>query len=103
LIFIWGPLHRLHPRIRPDTRAKCRAAGLTKSPAPLHALPAGALPASRIVVGVFENLHWSRYSSEYRRNFCDHVWSAARHFTQQTLLRKAHHVGLWLTRNAQYG
>lgn len=50
-----------------------------------------------MIVGVFENLHWHRYSDEYRKFFIDGVQRVVAAFPEVTFLIKPHHAGLWLT------
>lgn len=97
-IYIWGPMHTLHPRIRDDVRVRCVPVGCPKDArvpaADLH----GLVPQGRPVVGIFENLHWHRYSDAYRQAFLDNVATLSREFREVLFLVKPHHAGLWLTR-----
>ncbi len=96
-IYIWGPLQTLHPDIPSQTRVKCLPIGCTK---PAHSISvnlSGLLPAEGIIVGVFENLHWNRYTDDYRRFFLDGVQRLATSFPHITFLVKPHHAGVWLT------
>ncbi|HSV80309.1 MAG TPA: hypothetical protein VLK85_14040 [Ramlibacter sp.] len=97
-IYIWGPMHTLHPRAGAGVRARCVPVGCPKEaraePAPLD----GLLPLGRPIVGVFENLHWHRYSDEYRQAFIEDVLAAAQAHPQVQFLVKPHHAGMWLTR-----
>lgn len=96
-IYLWGGPQTLHPEVGPSIRARCVAAGCTK---PAFA-PAGAvgalLPEGMPVIGVFENLHWHRYSDAYRAFFLDGVEALAEAFPHICFLVKPHHAGLWLT------
>jgi uncharacterized NAD(P)/FAD-binding protein YdhS len=97
-IYIWGPMHTLHPRASIAVRARCMPVGCPKEARVKPADLDGLLPAGRPVVGVFENLHWHRYSDEYRQNFIDNVRAAAQAFPDVVFLLKPHHAGLWLTK-----
>ncbi|MEM6449693.1 MAG: hypothetical protein AAF703_05185 [Cyanobacteria bacterium P01_D01_bin.105] len=55
---------------------------------------------SRLVT-VFENLHWGRYSDEYRQQFLTDLAQTARAHPHVTFLVKPHHTGLWLTKRYQ--
>ena len=96
-IYTWGPLQTLHPDIPSQSRVKCFPVGCPK---PADSIPAnltGLLPAEGIIVGIFENLHWHRYSDDYRRFFLDGVQRLATAFPHITFLVKPHHAGVWLT------
>ncbi|URF03423.1 hypothetical protein [Cupriavidus campinensis] len=96
-IFTWGTLDQLHPGIRNDNRAKCVAAGTPKpvagNPRPLPS----SVPDDKPLIGVFENLHWHRYSEAYRAFFLESVEKIARAFPDVTFLVKPHNAGRWLT------
>jgi glycosyltransferase involved in cell wall biosynthesis len=97
-IYIWGPKHTLHPRIREDVRARCVPVGCPKDPSVPAADLKGLLPEGRPIVGIFENLHWHRYSDAYRQAFLANVTAMAGEFPHAVFLVKPHHAGLWLTR-----
>ncbi|WP_439670936.1 hypothetical protein AEMCBJ_15080 [Cupriavidus necator] len=97
-IFTWGPLEQLHADIRHDNRAKCVPAGIPKpvaggDPRPLPP----SIPDDKPLIGVFENLHWHRYSEDYRDFFLESVEMIAREHPEVTLLVKPHNAGRWLT------
>ncbi|MEO5861662.1 MAG: hypothetical protein ABIQ03_04280 [Burkholderiales bacterium] len=96
-IFVWGPLELLHPDIEWRTRAKCIPVGCPKpaSVTPLEA-PIATL-SGKTVVGIFENLHWHRYSDNYRDFFLKGVRQLASRFSEVTFVVKPHNAGLWLT------
>jgi hypothetical protein len=97
-IFIWGPLSTLHPQCAPQTVSRCISVGCPK-PAwqPLSPELDELLPRSRKIVGVFENLHWHRYSDAYREFFLESVRRLAEEFEEHVFLVKPHHAGMWLT------
>lgn len=97
-IFIWGPLALLHPDVDLRTRAKCVPVGCPKpASATLPAVPIAVL-SGKTVVGIFENLHWHRYSDEFRNFFLEGVRRLANRFPDVTFALKPHNAGLWLTR-----
>ena len=51
------------------------------------------------VVAVFENLHWNRYSGEWRRHFLNDLVGFAASHPNVAVLLKPHHGGLWSIRN----
>lgn len=96
-IYLWGSEDTLHQGIRPNTRAKCISAGCPKPAMEPAANLSGLLDDDAVVIGVFENLHWHRYSDEYRQFFLDGIADLALQFPAITFLVKPHHAGLWLT------
>lgn len=96
-IYLWGGLDTLHPKVRPDTRRKCVPMGCPKPAHVARADLGGILPSGRPVIGVFENLHWARYSDSYRTFFIDNVQRLAHAFPDVVFLVKPHHAGAWLT------
>lgn len=96
-IYLWGSSDTLHQDIRPDTLAKCVSAGCPKPAIEPAADLSGLLDDDAVLIGVFENLHWHRYSDAYRQFFLDGVADLASQFPAITFLVKPHHAGLWLT------
>ncbi|GID05779.1 hypothetical protein TMM008_29810 [Pseudomonas sp. 008] len=96
-IYLWGGLDTLHADISAATRAKCVAIGCSKVGRDESANLDALIAPEACVVGVFENLHWHRYSEEYRQFFLEGVTALAEQFPSVTFLIKPHHAGLWLT------
>ncbi|EJM65087.1 hypothetical protein PMI30_03410 [Pseudomonas sp. GM50] len=96
-IYLWGPLDTLHPRVSKETKSKCLPIGLSKPISEKTADLSALITEDKCVIGIFENLHWHRYSDEYRKFFLDGVMALAQKFTTITFLIKPHHAGLWLT------
>jgi hypothetical protein len=97
-IYLWGPLSTLHPEINPSTQIKCVAMGFPK-PVPDSAVNLDHLiDKDATVIGIFENLHWHRYSDFYREFFIEGVLSLAERFPDIIFLLKPHHAGMWLTK-----
>lgn len=96
-IYLWGGLDTLHPKVRPDTRRKCVPIGCSKPAYVARAELGGLLPPGMPVIGVFENLHWARYSDSYRTSFITNVQRLAHAFPRMIFLVKPHHAGAWLT------
>ena len=96
-IYLWGPKSTLHPGISGATRRKCVPVGCAKPVKEPTAKLHGLLPKNNGVIGVFENLHWHRYSDEYRQFFLEGVTVLAEQFPKVVFLVKPHHAGLWLT------
>ncbi|OUM72339.1 hypothetical protein AUC60_18475 [Pseudomonas caspiana] len=97
-IYIWGPLETLHPDVNLSTREKCVPIGCPKLVSQENVELDQFIASDKTVVGVFENLHWHRYSDEYRNFFLDGVQNLAARFPDYIFLIKPHNAGLWLTR-----
>ncbi|NEQ55292.1 MAG: hypothetical protein F6K11_35105, partial [Leptolyngbya sp. SIO3F4] len=96
-IFTWGTVDMLPPEVLPETRAKCIAVGCPKHiklPEPMVQVP----NRGESLVTIFENLHWDRYSDDFRRQFLVHLEKTALQFPNTSFLVKPHHAGLWLTK-----
>jgi hypothetical protein len=96
-IYLWSGLESLDASVDDELRARCVPAGCTKPAQEQEDDPPLPLPEAGKVVGVFENLHWHRYSDDYRAFFLDSLTEAAAAFPAVTFLVKPHHAGMWLT------
>jgi glycosyltransferase involved in cell wall biosynthesis len=54
--------------------------------------------SGRKVVGVFENLHWDRYTQSYRNKFVQDLLETAAALPELLFLLKPHHAGKYLAR-----
>lgn len=85
-IFMWGNKEQLHPSVQEDIRNRCVPVGCPK-----EVLPVSAFKNSRPHhIGVFENLHWSRYSSGYKERFIRFLSQAAKRLPEVTFWVKPH-------------
>ncbi|MFJ2487789.1 glycosyltransferase [Pseudomonas sp. NPDC087639] len=100
-IYLWGGLDTLHPEVSNATRMKCVPIGCPKINQVETADLSALIDPQACVVGVFENLHWHRYSEDYRQFFLDGVTALAERFPDVIFLIKPHHAGLWLTSRYQ--
>ena len=96
-IYLWGGLDTLHANVRMTTRSKCMPIGCPKPARVAKANLTEQLPPDSTVIGVFENLHWARYSDAYRTFFLEGVQRLAIEFPELIFLVKPHHAGMWLT------
>jgi glycosyltransferase involved in cell wall biosynthesis len=96
-IYLWGGLDTLHKDVAPATQGKCLAVGCPKPAKPEQQALAGLGCNKNPIIGVFENLHWHRYSEAYRNFFIEGIKSLAATFPELTFLVKPHHAGVWLT------
>ena len=98
VIFTWCATDDLADWIAPETRAAVVPVGSPKtvpnfaSPTPLHQ---GFWTRT---VGVFENLHWARFSEVYRERFLEDMRDAAAANPDTLFLIKPHHAGRWTSR-----
>lgn len=94
-IFTWGPIEKLHPEIRPETKKRCIPVGCSKS---LDQSTSLSKPGGRSrFIAVFENVHWLRYDDTYRSSFLSDLERIARSFPDTTLFVKPHPGGKWMT------
>jgi len=115
-IFTWGPLADLPDEVSDETRQKCVAVGCPKfaetslvnaSRIKADVLGSSACsagihsPEGGLLVAVFENLHWCRYSDRYRQQFIEDLEQMATDYPDITVLVKPHHTGRWLTQEYQ--
>ena len=99
-IFTWGDTRLLSPQALPETVKRCLPVGCVKEV--IRDVPHLKIPGNRdYLVGVFENLHWHRYSDYYRQRFLQDVVETAIYFPHITFLVKPHHAGKWLTERYQ--
>lgn len=96
-IFIWGSLNSLHKNVPQATRSKCLPVGCPKMPRPTPTDIKHLIPADKPIIGVFENLHWHRYSNQYRTFFLKSIEELAISFPEVAFLVKPHNAGMWLT------
>jgi hypothetical protein len=100
-IFIWGSPEGLAPWAAGETRSAVQPVGNPKATPP----PAMRLDLNqgfwRRAIGVFENLHWHRFSDHYRERFIADLEAAAEAEPDDLFIIKPHHAGRWLSRNRE--
>ncbi|MEC4892816.1 MAG: glycosyltransferase [Oscillatoria sp. PMC 1051.18] len=95
-ILLWGDVNLLAPEALPETISRCIPVGCPKEISPVT--PEIKIPGKRdYAIAIFENLHWHRYSEDYRQSFLADLETTARRFPNTTFLVKPHHAGMWLT------
>ena len=97
-VFTWGEREGLAPWAAPETRAKVVAVGSPKATPPPAAAPDLRLGHWARIVGVFENLHWHRFSELYLERCLEDLAAAAAARPDTLFLVKPHHAGRWLSR-----
>ena len=96
-IFIWGEEATLHPDTPADVKARCVSVGCPKE---LRGPGAMQKPEGRpFVVAVFENLHWHRYTNEYRAQFAADLKETAGRFPEILFSVRPHPDHRWIERN----
>jgi hypothetical protein len=97
LILTWGGPERLSDAACAETRAKVVPVGCPK-----RAFSRGDFKdfpgADRRFIAIFENLHWKRYSDEYRAQFVRDVTTTAASSPDLHFVLKPHMGGQWFTR-----
>ena len=98
-LFTWCAPEDLATWVPAETRAKVVPVGSPKTPP----TPAAALDLRQghwpRVIGVFENLHWHRFSELYIERALADLGGAAEARPETLFLVKPHHAGRWLSRN----
>ena len=93
VIFTWADPAALPDWLDPDIRRRC--VGLGRS----WILPQNGDHGGNLPIGVFENLHWERYSNEYRRAFVDDLLRVADAIKGRQFVVHAHPAGLWFRKH----
>jgi glycosyltransferase involved in cell wall biosynthesis len=99
-ILTWGGPEQLAEWVSEETRSKVVPVGCPKPVVEKRAWRGFPL-ADQSFIGIFENLHWSRYSDEFRSCFLADLAAAARAFPDTTFVLKPHPAGKWSTTQAQ--
>jgi len=100
-VFTWAAPELLPGAVDPSTRAKAVGVGYSPPPTDAFLQQMDALGLEREgddLVGVFENLHWTRYSDAYRERFLADLEATCRQFPKLTFVFKPHPEGRWLTK-----
>ncbi|MCB0403314.1 MAG: hypothetical protein KDD51_00915 [Bdellovibrionales bacterium] len=95
-IFIWGEPDSLDSRVPEQIRRRCIPIG--RPLAQRQPIRPEALQSAQTKVGIFENLHWERYSTEYRRSFLRDLRLTIAGFPDCLFVIKPHHAGMWFTK-----
>lgn len=96
-ILTWGNADTFHPDIKKAIKEKTIPVGCIK---PVWPEIQGVTPIDELeglVIGIFENLHWHRYSASYQKQFLLALDKCAEQFPDVTLFIKPHPAGMWLT------
>ncbi len=105
-VFTWRSKDNLPDWVPIDTLERVIGVGSSKltpvEPEPVPLGDAGG-PPSRWTrsVGIFENLHWHRYSEAYIAAFIDNLVLCARELPDVHFLVKPHSAGRWLVKNRE--
>lgn len=96
-ILIWGEISTLHPEASPSIIQRITSIGCPKE---VGVFSSQVTPLDEIdsrVIGIFENLHWHRYSENYREQFLKSVKLCADKYPDIIFFIKPHPAGMWLT------
>jgi hypothetical protein len=96
-IYLWGTVLSLHPLVPESTRAKCLTVGFPDARRVARKVKTGE--TKTCVVGVFENLHWQRYTKNYRSLFISGLRNLAKCYPGVSYIIRSHPQGRWLQRN----
>ena len=101
LVMTWNGSENLLPNVSSRTTAKVVDVGLPSSkPDGVFKKIAAKLKFNcemKTAIGVFENLHWTRYSESYRGQFLEDLQFATDAFPDFLFVTKPHHEGRWLS------
>ena len=92
-VFCWFPQAAIPPDLPAQTRRKLVHAG---RPAPIGGW--GRDEAPSFDLGVFENLHWTRYTNAERQAFQDNLAATAAALPSARILLRPHPAGAWADR-----
>jgi hypothetical protein len=97
LVLTWGGTHRLTDAAPAEVKAKAIPVGCPKRV--FHRSDFADFPhADRPFIAVFENLHWRRYSDDYRERFVRDLAATAEAAPEMSFLVKPHMGGQWFVR-----
>lgn len=101
-IFTWGAPEKLPQWVPEDIRRRAVGVGRIKPPHQASAVERmGSLKEANPTVGIFENLHWSRFSDNYRDEFIANAITLAETLPHFRFLIKSHPAGKWTDKTAQ--
>ncbi|RYG37488.1 MAG: hypothetical protein EON93_03535 [Burkholderiales bacterium] len=93
IIFTWAAPDALPEWLDPDIRRRCMGLGRSWK------VPGFQQNLGGSTIGVFENLHWDRYTREYRRAFVDDLLRVADQLKERTFVIHTHPAGLWFRKH----
>jgi len=97
-IYTWCVEENLHPEITEENKRKCIPIGCPKYFPKQQPVVETDRDSFECVIGVFENLHWLRYSDDYRAMFLDSLNASLQEFKDTLFLLRPHQAGQWLTK-----
>ena len=99
-IFTWCAVDKLPDWLCESTRSRVVPVGLTKpTPTPIKIPIRGRWTA---IIGIFENLHWHRYSDAYKRDLREQLVAVAQRFPNILFFIKPHHAGRWMSSHPDF-
>jgi hypothetical protein len=97
-VLIWGKPEDLSSKTPQQTRDKALAVGRTVALNGVSSAPAIEQLQARTLVGVFENLHWERYSSDFRAHFLADLLETVGARPDSVFFIKPHPAGQYLSK-----
>lgn len=98
-IYLWGPLSTLCAEVPATTAERCKVVGCPDSHFQKGPTMASDIRQGPLKVGIFENLHWHRYSATYRQSFIKGVMAVTSRFPKVEFTLQTHPAGRWLDSN----
>ncbi len=104
-VFTWQSVDQLPDIVDSETRKKAVASGYS-APLREYFVPMlsklsisskSGVGRSKTIIGVFENMHWTRYSGKYRQQFIADLEHVCQQRPDIDFLIKPHPEGRWLT------
>lgn len=99
-VLTWRGTSRMPEIVAGATRSKIIDVGYPLLDDKIFEKWRSALPIpqdDRPIIGVFENLHWTRFSDDYRRRFLDDLQASVEKQKDVVFLLKPHPEGRWFT------
>ena len=95
-IYLWSDTSTLRPEVSRSTAAKCLMVGCPDIFPRMEHRVRSDRAGGNLSVGIFENLHWHRYSKDYRGFFVEGIVALAGAFPDIRFLLRTHPAGRWL-------
>ena len=96
-ILTWGDESTFHPKLQNEIRVKIVPIGCPKPVGTKDVCETSLNDLDKKIIGVFENLHWHRYSQDYQNWFLESLMACADRYPDVVFFVKPHPAGMWLT------
>lgn len=95
-VYLWGDRSCLCSQVPRATIRKCVSVGCPDVVGQNVAVESRREADDRRVIGIFENLHWHRYSDAYRQFFVEGILALSKDFPGVSFIVHTHPAGRWL-------